>query len=77
MICMCGTRDTRRKWFIASLDRGSDRRPNLAKEAMPQESYRATAAVIADPKTKRDRVAEWHYITCGARNVEDANFEVS
>ena len=39
--------------------------------------YRATAEAVAAPKTKRDRVAELHYITSGARNVEDPNFEVS
>ena len=39
--------------------------------------YRATAEAIAASKTKRDRVAELHYITRGARNVKDANFEAS
>ena len=42
--------------------------------------YRTTAEAwfLAEaPKTKRDRVAELHYITRGAQNVEDANFEVS
>ena len=38
---------------------------------------RATAEAVAAPKTKRDRVAELHYITRGARNVKDRNFEVS
>ena len=38
----------------------------------------ATAEAVAAPKTKRDRVAELHYITRGAaRNVEDPNFKVS
>ena len=39
--------------------------------------YRATAAAVAAPKTKRDRVTELHYITRGAQNVKDPNFEVS
>ena len=38
---------------------------------------RATAEAVAAPKTKRDRVAELHYITRGAGNVEDVNFEMS
>ena len=37
----------------------------------------ATAEAVAAPKTKRDRVAQLHYITRGAQNVKDANFEVS
>ena len=40
-------------------------------------AHRATAEAVAAPKTKRDRVAELHYITRGARNVKDRNFEVS
>ena len=39
--------------------------------------YRATVEAVAAPKTKRDRVAELHYITRCARNVKDPNFEVS
>ena len=39
--------------------------------------YRATVEAVAAPKTKRDRVAELHYITRGARNLKDPNFEVS
>ena len=39
--------------------------------------HRATAEAVAAPKTKRDRVAELHYITRGAQNVKDPNFEVS
>ena len=39
--------------------------------------YRVTAEEVAAPKTKRDRLAELHYITRGALNVEDPNFEVS
>ena len=39
--------------------------------------YRATAEAVAAPKTKRDRVAELHYITRSAQNVKDLNFEVS
>ena len=38
---------------------------------------RATAEAVAAPKSKRDRVAELHHITRGARNVKDPNFEVS
>ena len=38
---------------------------------------RATAETVDAPKTKRDRVAELHYITRGAQNVEDVNFEAS
>ena len=40
-------------------------------------SYRATAEAVAAPKTKRDRLAELHYIRRGAQNVKDPNFEVS
>ena len=35
------------------------------------------AEAVAAQKTKRDSVAELHYITRGARNVKDPNFEVS
>ena len=42
-----------------------------------KKTNRATAEAVAAPKTKRDRVAELHYITCGARNVKGPNFEVS
>ena len=54
-------------WF--SPETGPKKKVNL--------NHRATAEAVAAPKTKRDRVAELHYITRGARNVKNANFEVS
>ena len=36
--------------------------------------HHATAVAVAAPITKRNRVAELHYITRGARNVKDPNF---